>query len=105
MLVVCGSATSWMISNLIDSHGGLHNRITHEIYLAPFTLGETEEYLQANGFLWSRLSILQIYSMMGGVPYYLSLLDKTQGVEANVDRLFFAERGELKREYNRLYSS
>lgn len=105
MLIVCGSATSWMISNLIDSHGGLHNRITHEMYLAPFTLGETEMYLQANGFVWPRLSILQIYSVMGGVPYYLSLLDKTQGVEANVDRLFFSDRGELKREYSRLYSS
>lgn len=89
MLIVCGSATSWMISNVIDSHGGLHNRITHEIYLAPFTLGETEKYLQVNGFAWPRLSFLQIYSVMGGVPYYLSLLDKTQGVEANVDRLFF----------------
>lgn len=69
MLIVCGSATSWMISNLIDSHGGLHNRITHEIHLAPFTLSETEEMLHANGFVWNRLSILQAYSIMGGVPY------------------------------------
>jgi len=105
MLVVCGSATSWMIANLIDSHGGLHNRITHEMYLAPFTLGETEEMLHTNGFTWTRLSILQIYSIMGGVPYYLSLLDKGQGVEANVDRLFFANHAELKREYDRLYVS
>ena len=105
LLIICGSATSWIINKIFRNHGGLHNRITHEMYLAPFTLGETEEFLQANGFLWPRLSILQIYSMMGGVPYYLSLLDKTQGVEANVDRLFFAERGELKREYDRLYSS
>lgn len=105
MLIVCGSATSWMITNLIDSHGGLHNRITHELYLAPFTLGETEEMLQAKGFTWNRLSILQIYSILGGVPYYLSLLDKSQGVEANVDNLFFASHAELKREYGRLYSS
>lgn len=105
MLIVCGSATSWMVSNLIDSHGGLHNRITHEIYLAPFTLGETEEFLQNNGFVWSRLSILQIYSILGGVPYYIGLLDKSMGVEANVDRLFFSDHGELKREYHRLYSS
>ena len=105
MLIVCGSATSWMITNLIDSHGGLHNRITHEMYLAPFCLEETEELLQANGFTWSRLSILQIYSIMGGVPYYLSLLDKSQGVEANVDRLFFSDHAELKREYDRLYAS
>lgn len=88
MLIVCGSATSWMIANLIDSHGGLHNRITHEMYLAPFTLRETELMLQAYGFSWTRISILQIYSILGGVPYYLSLLDKKQGVEGNVDRLF-----------------
>lgn len=105
MLVVCGSATSWMISNLIDSHGGLHNRITHEIHLAPFTLAETEEMLTVNGFVWSRLSIMQIYSVLGGVPYYLGLLEKDKSVEENIDRLFFAEHGELKREYNRLYSS
>lgn len=105
MLVVCGSATSWMISNLIDSHGGLHNRITREMCLSPFTLGETEEYLKANGFVWPRLSMLQIYTVIGGVPYYLSMLDKNKGVEANVDSLFFAEHGELKREYARLYSS
>ena len=104
MLIVCGSATSWMITNLIDSHGGLHNRITHEMYLAPFTLGETEEMLSANGFTWSRFSILQMYSIIGGVPYYLSLLDKVQGVEGNVDRLFFSEHAELKREYGRLYA-
>ena len=90
MLIVCGSATSWMITNLIDSHGGLHNRITHEMYLAPFTLGETEEMLSANGFTWYRLSVLQMYSIIGGVPDYLSLLDKVQGVEGSVDRLFFS---------------
>ena len=105
MLIVCGSATSWMVGNLIDSHGGLHNRITHEIHLAPFTLAETEEMLLANGFAWHRLSILQAYSIMGGIPYYLGLLERDKNLEANIDRLFFAERGELKREYNRLYAS
>ena len=105
MLIVCGSATSWMISHLIDNHGGLHNRITHEIHLSPFTLAETEEMLVANGFTWNRLSILQVYSILGGIPYYLGLLEKDKGVEANIDRLFFAAQGELKREYNRLYTS
>ena len=105
MLIVCGSATSWMVSNLIDSHGGLHNRITHEMHLAPFTLAETEEMLLAGGFAWPRLSVLQAYTIMGGVPYYLGLLEKDKSLEANIDRLFFAERGELKREYHRLYAS
>ena len=105
MLIVCGSATSWMISNLIDSHGGLHNRITHEMHLAPFTLHETEEYLKEHAFTWTRLQIMQIYSTLGGVPYYLDLLQKSQSVEQNIDRLFFSDHGELRREYDRLYIS
>lgn len=105
MLIVCGSATSWMITNLVDAHGGLHNRLTHEMHLMPFTLGETEEYLQSRGFIWPRLSILQVYGIMGGVPYYLSLLKPELGVAANIDRLFFAQQGALRHEYSRLYSS
>lgn len=104
-LIVCGSATTWMVDNIIDSHGGLHNRITHEIHLHPFSLSETEAYLQNNGFQWNRLTVCQTYMILGGVPYYLSLLDSNSGLPANIDRLFFAEDAELAREYDRLFSS
>lgn len=104
-LIVCGSATTWIIDNLIDSHGGLHNRITHEIHLHPFTLRETEDYLVNNGFKWNRLMIAQAYMVMGGIPYYLSLLDRKSSVSENIDRLFFSQDAELYREYDRLFSS
>ena len=104
-LIVCGSATSWMVDNIIDNHGGLHNRITHELHLSPFTLAETERYCTAYGFSWSRLAILQTYMVLGGVPYYLSLLDNTQSPAQNIDRLLFGEHGELRREYDRLFYS
>ena len=104
-LIVCGSATTWIIDNLIDNHGGLHNRITHEIHLHPFTLKETAEYLADGGFKWNRLMIAQIYMVLGGVPYYLSLLDRKRSVSENVDRLFFSPDAELFREYDRLFSS
>ena len=68
MLIVCGSATSWMIKNIVDSHGGLHNRITHEMHIKPFTLAETEEFLKTSEINWDRLSILQSYMFMGGNP-------------------------------------
>jgi len=105
MLIVCGSATSWMVRNVIDNHGGLHDRITHELPLHPFTLAETEEFFKANGFPWERLSILQTYMAIGGIPYYLSLFDKTESPATGLDRLFFSENAELKREYRRLFSS
>lgn len=103
MLIVCGSATSWIIRNIVDAHGGLHNRVTHEIALKPFTLGETEKYLNSRGFVWPRLSILHAYMALGGVPYYLSLLQPEESFPQAIDRLFFRSGGELHREYRRLF--
>lgn len=103
--VVCGSATSWMIKNVIDNHGGLHNRITHEMHLRPFDLHETEEYLKSNGMRWNRLSIIQIYMVLGGIPYYLGMLDKAMSVAENIDSLFFSDDAELRKEYPRLFKS
>ena len=104
-LIVCGSATSWMIRNIIDNKGGLHDRITHEIHLRPFTLRESELYLKSRKFKWDRLSILQSYMALGGVPYYLSLLNSNESFAMNIDRLFFGIDEKLRREYKRLYST
>lgn len=104
-LIVCGSATTWMIKNIIDSKGGLHNRVTHEIPLHPFSLHEVEEYLNHGHFSWSRLTILQTYMALGGVPYYLSLLQPQESLAENLDRLFFSQDAPLRREYLRLYKT
>ena len=104
-LFVCGSATTWMIDNIIDNHGGLHNRITHEMHLHPFTLHEVEAYLSAHHFKWNRLSIAQTYMVFGGIPYYLSLLSPQQSLAENIDRLFFSSDAPLNNEYQRLFRS
>lgn len=96
---------SWIVRNIIDNHGGLHNRLTHEIYLKPFTLKETESYLKSRGAKWSKLNVLNTYMVLGGVPYYLSLLDTRQSPAENIDRMFFAEKAVLGAEYSRLYAS
>lgn len=46
MLIATGSATSWMRDKLLGDKGGLHNRVTCQLHLSPFTLGETEKYLE-----------------------------------------------------------
>lgn len=104
-LIVCGSATSWIIRNIIDDKGGLHNRITHEKHLFPFTLGETRDYLQKKGFTWTDISILQAYMILGGVPFYLDLLEKNKSLPENIDALFFGKEAQLSREFDRLYKS
>ena len=105
MLIVCGSATSWMVRNVIDNHGGLHDRVTHEMALHQFSLSEAEEFFNAKGFMWNRLSVMQAYMAVGGVPYYMSLFNRKESPAMAIDRLFFAEKAEMRSEYRRLFSS
>ena len=105
ILVVCGSATSWMIENIVNDHGGLHDRTTHTIYLRQFTLAETESYLKTKKIHWPRQMIVETYMMLGGVPYYLSLLNPQESLAQNIDRLYFHKNSELGQEYQRLYAS
>lgn len=105
IFIVCGSATSWMVENIAENKGGLFNRQTCRLYLQPFTLRETELYLQARGIEWSRRDIAECYMILGGIPYYLSLLDEGLSFNANIDNLFFRKRAELWDEFDHLYKT
>lgn len=105
MLIVCGSATSWMEDNLINNHGGLYGRLTYEIKLSPFTLGECEAYFKAMDLHLTRYDIIQAYMAIGGIPYYLSFFRKGLSLGQNIDLLFFARNAKLKNEFDRLFSS
>ena len=105
MLVVCGSATSWMVNKLLGDKGGLHNRVTRSIYLSPFTLGETEAFLSHNHIVFNRHQIVECYMMLGGTPYYLNMLQPKLSLAQNINKLFFEENAELKREFDFLFRS
>lgn len=105
VFIACGSATSWMKDKIEDNQGGLHNRITHKIYLRPFYLNECREYLRNHGFDWDDYTIMQMYMIFGGVPYYLSLLRPYLSLPQNVDNLLFVTGGDLSDEFNELYSA
>lgn len=102
-LIVCGSATSWMINNLIKSKGGLHNRLTHHLVINPFTLCECEEYFRESGFGYTRKQIAECYMAIGGIPFYMSMMEKSKSVSQNIDYLFFSDNAPLKDEFNDLY--
>lgn len=105
MFIASGSATSWLNDNILENQGGLHARITRHIFLEPFTLAETEKYLESRGVQWDRYQISQAYMTIGGVPFYLSLLNPTWSFAQNVDELFFATNAELRNEFDELYSA
>lgn len=105
IFVVCGSATSWMIEKIAENKGGLFNRQTCRLYLQPFSLRETELYLKSRSVDWSRRDIAETYMIMGGIPYYLSLIDPEISFNANIDNLFFRKRAELWDEFDHLYQT
>ncbi len=104
-VIICGSAASWMIEKIINHRGGLHNRVTQTIRLLPFTLGETQEYLQSRGVMLEQYSVLQLYMAMGGIPHYLKNINPGESAAQIIDRLCFTKDGPLKNEFNNLYKS
>ena len=105
MLIVCGSATSWIEDNLINSKGGLYGRLTHRIHLKPFTLPECRDFFTENHIIMSDYDIVQSYMILGGIPYYMGFFEKEYSLAQNVDRLFFAEDARLEDEFDLLFGS
>jgi len=105
MLIVCGSATSWIIKKLFQNRGGLHNRITRRIFLQPFSLQECRLYANNAGLPVDDISLIESYMIFGGIPYYLSLINKNESLIQNINRLCFTDGGELREEFDNLYAS
>jgi hypothetical protein len=105
LLIACGSATSWMINKLIKNHGGLHNRVTRRMLVAPFTLGECEEFFRNRKIVLDKRSIVECYMIFGGIPFYLDMMEKGFSLAQSVDKLCFSENGALRDEFTSLYAS
>ncbi len=103
ILVVCGSATSWITNKIINDKGGFHNRITLPIHLKPFTLAETKSFLESKHIKFTHTGIAEIYMTLGGLPYYLEQIKRGESVSAALERICFSETGILKHEYKNLY--
>lgn len=104
-LIVCGSATTWMLSKFIGDKGGMHGRVNRQIYLRPFNLCETEQFLESKNIDWDRYQIVEAYMTMGGIPYYLDMLEGNLSLNENVDHLFFDEGAALRTEYDFIFRS
>lgn len=103
VVVICGSAASWMIANVLRDKGGLHNRVTRRITLQPFNLYETEQFLKSRAIHLDRYQILQLYMAMGGIPHYLKEIESGKTASQNIDHICFSTQGLLGEEFQQLY--
>lgn len=105
LVVICGSATAWMIKKIINNKGGLHNRVTRKILLQPFSLTETESYFASRNLVFNRYQIIQFYLTMGGIPHYLDQVERGKSAIQNIEDICFHPQGMLRTEFDNLYSS
>ncbi len=105
VVVICGSAASWMIQNIVRNKGGLHNRITRRIRLTPFTLRETAEFLVSQNVDLTHYQMLQLYMVMGGIPHYLNNVRRGESIDQTIDRMCFTHDGFLSDEFDSLYKA
>ncbi len=105
VLIICGSAASYMVKNILQNKGGLHNRTTQKIKLEAFTLFETKIFLASKKIQLENYDILQLYMAIGGIPHYLDKIRKGESVAQNIDRLCFEQHGELIHEFYEVFSS
>jgi uncharacterized protein len=103
VVVICGSAASWIIQKVVNNRGGLHNRITQSIHLQPFTLAETEAYLRSRHIVVDRYHVLQLYMATGGVPHYLKEAQGGLTATQNIEHMFFSGNAPLRNEFLKLY--
>lgn len=105
LLIVCGSAASWMVNHLLNNKGGLHNRVTERIKLEPFNLKETEQFLAYNGLNYDKYQIVLLYMVFGGIPFYLEKVKKGWSAMQNINELCFERNAPFRTEYDNLYAS
>jgi uncharacterized protein len=104
-LIVCGSSASWVIANIINNKGGLYNRITFSLKLEPFSLAETKLFLKSQGIRLNYQHILDLYMVIGGIPHYLSRVEKGKSASQCIDELCFQKNGILFSEFEKLFTS
>ena len=105
IVVVCGSAASWMLDNLINAKGGLHNRLTKRILLKPYNLRETQQFLANRNIRLNPKQTTDLYMIFGGIPYYLRQVEKGKSARQIINKICFQKDGLLYDEFDRLFRS
>ena len=105
LLIICGSAASWIVDNIVNNRGGLHNRLTRQILLQPFNLNECERFFKSHNIPLTRHQMAEAYMIFGGIPYYLSLMNPEFSLYQNVDKMYFEQGAQLRGEFSNVYHS
>ena len=105
LLIVCGSAASWMINKLINNKGGLHNRVTLKLKIEPFSLNECKQFIDSKNIQLSNYQLIELYMVLGGIPFYWEQIEKGLSATQNIQQLCFEKNGLLRTEFTNIFKS
>lgn len=105
IVVICGSAASYMLKKIIKNRGGLHNRITKKIKLAPFQLKEVKAFFEYKGVNLPEIEILKIYMALGGIAEYLEYVQPGDSSVTALERICFQKGAHLEYEFDEVFKS
>ncbi len=81
-LILCGSSISMMENNILKSDSPLYGRKTSQIKLKELPLVSLEEFLPNE----TTEGLIRYYSVYGGVPAYLEMLDDELSFKENLKK-------------------
>lgn len=100
VLVLCGSVSSWIQKNILDSTGFV-GRISLEMFLPELSVRESLQFWHEGV---SSKEVFDMLSVIGGVPRYLEEIDPSLTTDENVRRLAFLKGGTLFKDFKRIFS-
>ncbi|OGT50249.1 MAG: hypothetical protein A3F17_04480 [Gammaproteobacteria bacterium RIFCSPHIGHO2_12_FULL_41_15] len=105
ILIVCGSAASWMLNKIVNNKEGLYGRLSYSLPMQPFLLATTEKFLISQNILLPRKQVVEIFMVTGGVAKYLTYFERGKSIAQSISALFFMPHGQLFLEFQRLFQS
>ena len=105
LVVICGSAASYMIQKIVRNRGSLYGRLTYTLRLEPFSLAETKKMLESKNIYWNNYQIIHLYIALGGIPHYLNKVKRGESVVQNIQRLCFNPNADLVNEFEEIFES
>ena len=89
LLILCGSALSFMQNKVLSEKSPLFGRRSIQLYLKPFHYKESALFVPEYSFEDKAL----VHGITGGIPQYLSLIDPDLSLDENIKALFFSKTG------------
>ena len=102
IMVICGSVSSWVTENFVESTGFVGRR-SYDFILPELPLDEAVGFWKDVREQRTSREILDVLSVTGGVPRYLEEMDLALPADENIRRSFYRPEGYLYQDFAAIF--